>query len=260
MLSAFHSMTKKTHQNPELPRIGELDELYTYGAIPRRGEVIMIAGRSGSQKSGFALWYSIQIDERVLYMSADMNRFQASSRAAQVVLGKTMSQIEAMPQLEVAEALEQIKVSFNFDPVITWDSLDDEIDAHVEVFNEYPGLIVIDNLMDVAGGQSDYGEQMEIMQDIHSMSRELDTTIMILHHATDKTYEAKVTPWLPPARTDIKGGMTEKPELIFGVGLDPGTHRFNVAVLKNRSGPSDPSGKKYIPLRCEPERTSFYGI
>src|SRR5690606_39630123 len=80
---------------------------------------------------------------------------------------------------------------------------------------------------------------------------------MLLHHATDKGWEAKSSPWSPPSRDQVKGGLSEKPELTLSVALDPHTYAFNVAVIKQRMGRSDPSAQTFQTLRCYPELTRF---
>lgn len=81
---------------------------------------------------------------------------------------------------------------------------------------------------------------------------------MILHHASDKAWEAKSKPWNPPSRQEVKGGLSEKPELAVSIALDPQSNDLNVAVIKQRMGRSDPSASSYVTLRAEPEKTRFH--
>src|SRR5690606_39794939 len=94
LLTATRSLTKHVKGNSELPRVPELEPLYKFGAVPRHGEVIMIVGRSGSQKSGFALFWTAKMGLPTLYCSADMSGFTASSRLASIQTGHTTEQIE----------------------------------------------------------------------------------------------------------------------------------------------------------------------
>jgi hypothetical protein len=82
--------------------------------------------------------------------------------------------------------------------------------------------------------------------------------VILLHHASDKSWEAKADPWAPPSRDQVKGGLSEKPELSLSVALDPTSMEYKVAVIKQRMGPSDPTARRYATLRCEPDKTRFH--
>lgn len=247
-----------------MPRIPALGALYQYGVEIRVGQIIMIAGRSGSQKSGFAMWLAKEWDLPSLYFSGDMSAFTASSRLASSITGKNTEQIEHImakggPERdEVLEALAGSKMQFSFGSPITWRGIDEELEAYVELHNEYPAVIVLDNLMDFEGGaESDYTAQMAVMSNITEMARATGSTVMVLHHATDKSRSADWDPTSPPSRQEVKGGLSEKPELSLSVALNPNDMRFNVAVIKNRSGAQDPSARRWVTLKCLPEVTRF---
>jgi hypothetical protein len=162
---------------------------------------------------------------------------------------------------EVLRALERVQhITFSFDTPITWQGVDEEMTAYIELHNQYPAVIVVDNFMDFQGGEADYTAQMALMQDLDALKKETGATILICHHATDKGLGAIANPSLPPARSDIKGGMSEKPELILGVALNPDSLAFHIAVLKQRMGPSNPRGNTFASVRCDPERTRFFPL
>lgn len=224
----------------------------------------MVAGRSGTQKSGFALFWVDEMNLPTLYFSADMSAFTASSRIASKRMDATTEQVErAMAaggesQAAVMESLADSNITFSFGAPITWRQIDEELAAYVELHNAYPEVIVFDNLMDFEGAESDYSEQMAVMAGVTEIARDTGATVMILHHASDKSWDAKTDPWQPPSRQEIKGGMSEKPELSLSVALDPGTLDYRVAVIKQRMGPSDPTARRYAVMRCEPDKTRFH--
>lgn len=221
----------------------------------------MIAGRSGTQKSGFALWWTAQMNLPTLYFSADMSGFTASSRLASMVTGETTAQIEAGMaggrQDYYLRALGGLNIQFVFGSPIAWANVFLEIEAFVELWDAYPEVIVFDNLMDFDNAESSYEEQMAAMSGITELARDTGATVIVLHHASDKTWDAKTDPWSPPSRDQVKNGMAEKPELSLSVALDPHSHAFRIAVLKQRMGPQDPTGRTSITLRADPERTRF---
>lgn len=224
----------------------------------------MVVGRSGSQKSGFALWLATQLDVPTLYFSADMSPFTASSRIASSMADLTTEEVESVmladaeEKAELLEELRKSKISFSFGSPITDRQIDEELDAFVELWDTYPTALVFDNLMDFDCAESDYAAQMSVLQNITALARDTGATTFVMHHASDKSWDARTDPWMPPSRQEVKGGMSEKPELTLSVALEPDTLIYRMATLKQRMGPSDPTGRRFIRLRCEPDKTRFH--
>ena len=264
MLTVNRALTKSSKSAPEMPRIEELEDMYNKGLTFRRGEVVMIAGRSGSQKSGFGIWLVNEWNLPTLYFAADMTLNEISVRLACSRLHKTTAQVHADLEAggerreHILSELDKMKVQIS-SGLITWPGVDAQIAAYVEMWDAYPEVIVIDNLMDVEGGSTDYTVQMEIMGNLVELARMTGATVLVLHHATDKSDMARNYSTQPPSRADIKNGMSEKPQLILGVALDPHVKpvQMKVAILKQRMGPSDQTGKIYGTLDAVPEETRF---
>jgi hypothetical protein len=155
------------------------------------------------------------------------------------------------------EALEGSNLQFAFGS-LDWRSVDEELTAYIELHDSYPHVIVFDNLMDFDGAEADYSVQMNVMSNSTGLARETGATTILLHHASDKSWDAKAAPYEPPSRQEVKGGLSEKPELSLTVALDPDTLDYRIACVKQRMGPSDPTAKRYATLRCEPELTRFH--
>ncbi|MCD7438967.1 AAA family ATPase [Streptomyces lincolnensis] len=262
-MTPARSLALHAESGKELPRIEAFDALYGMGCRPRHGEVIMIAGRSGTQKSGFALFWVASMNLPTLYFSADMSAFTASSRLASMQTGDTTEMVEAgmgaggRHREEYLAALTPLNVTFSFGSPINWKTVDEELEAYVELWDAYPAVMVFDNLMDFEGAESDYTEQMAVMSGLTELARATGATVIVLHHASDKSWEAKSDPWAPPSRDQVKGGLSEKPELSLSVALDPTSHEYRVAVIKQRMGPCDPTARRYASMRCHPEVTRF---
>lgn len=223
----------------------------------------MVAGRSGTQKSGFALFWVAQMNLPTLYFSADMSAFTASSRLASMATMDTTEMVEAgmaeggKYRQGYIDALASSNITFSFGSPISWRAVDEELEAYVELWDRYPEVLVFDNLMDFEGAESDYTEQMAVMQGCTEIARHTGATVIILHHASDKNWEAKTNPWAPPSRDQVKGGLSEKPELSLSVALDPTSLAYNVACIKQRMGPCDPTAGRYATMICQPEYTRF---
>lgn len=265
MLTPGRSLALHAESGRELPRVPAFAALYARGCRPRHGEVVMIAGRSGTQKSGFALFWVAQMNLPTLYFSADMSAFTASARLACMVTGDTTEMVEigmkhgGEHRARYLQALADLNIQFSFGSPITWQAVDEELEAYVELWNAFPQIIVFDNLMDFDGAESDYTEQMAVMSNATELARSTGATVILLHHASDKSWEAKQDPWAPPSRDQVKGGLSEKPELSLSVALDPNSMEYRVAVIKQRMGPSDPTARSYAVLWAEPELTRFHG-
>lgn len=223
----------------------------------------MIAGRSGAGKSAFAMALVDAWNLPTLYCSGDMSAFTASTRIASMRLHATTEEVEAMmggsevARAEVLEVLRDARTTFSFASPITWRGLDDELRAYVELWNEWPAIIVIDNLMDIEGCEADYTEQMHAMQELIALSRFTGSTVLVMHHASDKGATAQSDPFSPPPRGEIKGGLSEKPELSLTVALNPHDMAYRIACVKQRSGPSDPSAQTYASIRAIPDQNRF---
>lgn len=265
MLTPGRALSVASDSGRKMPEVPTLQALYDYGLTFRHGQTIMVAGRSGSQKSGFVMWLCLQWGLPVLYFSGDMKPATAAFRLASSITGDTTEEIETAwdldgaPRQRVMDALEDVGFTFAFGSPITWRAVDEELDAYVELWDAYPQIVVIDNLMDIEGCESDYTAQMAAMQRVNENAMDTSSMHIVMHHASDKSWNED-TPWKPPSRREVKGGLSEKPEISLGVALDPHSLDFNVAVLKQRSGPQDPTGRTYKTLRCEPAVTRFHRI
>lgn len=264
MLTPLRALAQNFESGRLMPEIPELADLYKRGLALRHGQVVMVAGRSGTQKSGFALWLVEKWGLPTLYFSADMSAFTASARIASMRAGLTTEEVEQAMAVggalrrDVEVALADSQVQFSFGSPIRWDQVEEELQAFVEFHDAFPEVIVFDNLMDFEGGESDYAAQMETMSMVTELSRATGSLCLILHHASDKSWEAKSDPWVPPSRDQVKGGLSEKPEVSLSVALDPHSLDYRVAIIKQRMGPCDPTAKSYDFMRAEPQYTRFH--
>lgn len=263
MLSAAQAFRQSATSSPLLPQPEELSALWEWGIKPRRGQLIMIAGRSGSQKSGLALFWLHKMGLPTLYMSGDMSPFEATSRLVEMETGHTEEDIERwwnspIEGKQYREVLLNSRIHFSFGQPITWSNIEAELLAWVELHNEFPPVICIDNLMDVEGCEDeDNAAQRNAIQSLHSLSQETGSTIFLIHHATDKSERGDLLPGKPPSRREVKNGVAEKPQLMLTVALDPDSQELRVACVKQRSGKSDPAAADFIRLQAYPEVTRF---
>jgi hypothetical protein len=261
MLTPSRSLALHAGSGTELPKVPGLNALYGAGVKPRHGEVIMIAGRGGTQKSGLALWYVSQMNLPTVYFSADMSPMQASIRLVCSTMGQTTLEVErgiADGFTDVYQSyLKDSQITFSFGMPLRFEAVDREMDAYVELHDRFPEVVVFDNLMDFDGADSEYSAQMEVMSSASGFARDTGASVIVLHHASDKTWSARDDPWAPPNRAEIKNGLVEKAELALTVALDAHTLDYRIACVKQRMGPSDPTARSFVTLTADPARTQF---
>lgn len=262
MLDPRRSILQHGSSMAELPRIDALTDLYAWGWKPRHSELMMISGRSGSGKSTLALFLAAKMKLPCLYFSADMTPSQITYKLAAMELERDSDELEAAWQEdsrshdEILGALADQDFMFSFG-AITLDKIDSTLDAWVEMFDTWPAVIVIDNLMDMESAESDYHSQVAAMQYLHEMKTNTGSTVIVLHHASEG---GEADPYSPPARRDIKNKITEKPEQVLTVGLNPNKNEFRIAPVKQRMGRSDPTGHNNVAIRAIPSQSRFEPI
>lgn len=263
MLNAARALLRsKASGGREFPRVAEFHDVYQLGWQPRYGEMSMVAARSGSGKSTFGLFFALRSGLKTLYFSGDMSAFQASVKLACAVrhedIDTVVSKLDGKERQTILDEL-PTNITLVFGE-ISYASISKNLDAYVELNNEYPELIVIDNLMDMAGAQGDYAAQTDAMQWLHVLNRDIDSAIWVMAHATDKGERGRNSPHEPPPRSEIKNGLTEKPETVLTLGLNPHTDALNVAIVKQRLGPSDPSGRQYASVTSVADESRYVRV
>jgi predicted ATP-dependent serine protease len=213
----------------------------------RRSEVTLIAGQPGAGKSLMALWLAlgwIKEGLRGIYFSADSAELGQASRAlAMWVQNLPATEAEQMLEQEdewatgIMEQLNSLYWSFEDD--LTYDSIDDEIQAFWELWGQAPDFVIVDNLTDVEGQSEDeWSTQRRALKALTQMARATDSATVVLHHTSE---DDRIKELPCPPRKAIVGKCSQKPALIFTTA-DHGPRR-PVAVVKDRFGKSDKSGQ-----------------
>ena len=257
MFTASRAVGHTSTSSAELPRVPALSALYDSGVKLRRGQLIMVAGMPKVGKSLFATWLANEMNLPTLYFSADSSPHTASSRLAACITGQPITSVEtglaAGASGYYSDAMDDSNISWCFDSSPSTEDLMLELDAYVEAWDVYPEVIVVDNLMNVQASE-EYAGQLFVMGELHSLARATGATVFVLHHCSEAGQRDTT---IPPPRSAIQGKVSQLPELIVTVAIDPYSKQFRVAVVGNRSGPQFPDGKKFITLDSAVERCSF---
>lgn len=228
----------------------------------RRGQVTLIAAQPNDGKSLLTLWMSLQwalLGLRTLYFSADTDEETTLRRAAATVTGKEQRQIEGLMREGwdvIAHALADLNggVVFDFETDPTYQHIFEELVAYWECWGSYPEVVVVDNVMDISGdGEDEYKAMRDTTKAMKRFARLTGCAVILLHHCNESEKRENH----PPARREITGKVSQKPEMILTVMLDG--DRMMIACVKNRSGPKDPKGLTYWVLKVDFERVQFYG-
>jgi predicted ATP-dependent serine protease len=227
----------------------------------RRGQVTMIAGAPNSGKSLLALFYAIKASVPTLYISADTDAYTTAVRASASITGHTIATVEeafvsGIGKDFYAEELRSLKhVQFSFDPSPSLDDIDLSIQAYGESFGEYPHLIIVDNLMNVAAmHDNEWTGMRDIAKAMHHIARSTSAGLFLLHH----TSENEGRPGMPPPQKAVQGKINQLPEMILTVAIDHDLGELKVSAVKNRFAKNSPDGSRYTILFSDASRMMLF--
>lgn len=236
--------------------------LASQGHHIRRGEVTLIAGQPEAGKSLVTLWFAtrwvLYDGLRGIYFSADSAELGQAARAlsmATVNLPATVA--EGLLESEDPWAIEQMEklnnLSWSFEDDLSYENIDEEIQAFVELWGTTPDFIIVDNLTDVEGQNEDeFGTLRRAMKGLTQMARAVDAAVIILHHTSE---DPRVKEEPCPPRSAIFGKVSQKPALIFTVA-NHGNKR-PMAAVKDRFARSDKSGRTATWLYIDSETLHY---
>lgn len=221
----------------------------------------MCAG-SGTGKSAFTLSYALQAKTPTLYFSADSNAYTQLRRSVSVATGMPMSESKELILDgrigEVADALGDYPIRFNFDANPSTEDIQLYMDAYRELYGVYPEIIVLDNITNIrfdAGIEGGQSTRLESLMDwVNVLARESQACVFALHHVNQAYGDGSV----PIPLNGIKDQIHRVPALVLtlhklsGNGFGPDVLR--VSPVKNRGESNDSSGKTFAELEFEGSR------
>lgn len=230
----------KTNEGQPLPAV--MQGLHRIGAKFRRSQVSLIAGAPGGGKSALAVWLVTRMKVPTIYFSADADRMTIAKSIGAGLMDKlaTQDQVElllAKPDSDVSLALgsQTQHIWWNFEPTPTIRDVEEELEAYGYVYGQYPQVIVIDNLMDMA--EEDTRAMSDVQVELKRIAREYGCHVMILAHVTGEYTNGDK----PIPRSGMMFKPDKKAELILTIyQVQPGV--MGVRVVKNRTGPANTAG------------------
>jgi hypothetical protein len=218
-------------------------------ALLYRGAVTLLAGGPGSGKTITALNIVDRLRVPSLYISNDSTKYTIVNRVFSMLTHQEMAVskeiINANPESARKYLAQWSDVRFDFSSKPDIQEIALHGDAYREVFGEYPHLTVVDILMNIDHEGVAEQNYWRLMPELKDIAGTWNTALLAVHHTSES---AKGEPC--PPMSSIMGKANQLPELIITQAMVG--ENVHYAVVKNRNGPSDPSGKKTFTLPVFP--------
>lgn len=207
----------------------------------RRGQLAMLVAGPGVGKSVLSTAYVVQSGVRALYLSLDTDAFTTSIRLVASVLNCTIQQAEeglsaqADWALAALEKVRNVRYAFTSSPDER--EIGERLLAYREAEGDFPELVVVDNLANVAFDDEEFAGQRRLMRELQATAGRTGSAVLVLHHATgDHENGDSVVPL-----KGVSGKLSKFPSMIL-TAHRPGAKEIAVSVCKNRFGAADPAG------------------
>lgn len=223
---------------------------------PRQGQLVLIAAGPGIGKSAMTLTMVLKALKPSLMYSADSDAFTQLSRSIASLNDMKVSTaaemiLEDRITDEIKDELRKIPLIIDYDSSPTPHDIEEILMAYYELCNEFPVLVVVDNITNVVTDASDSGDPFSgleaLMDYLHSMARTTGACVFGLHHVTGEYNNGdKAIPL-----NGVKGQITRVPEMVLTLHKKPienGRWILCVSPVKNRGGKADPTGQTYAEL------------
>lgn len=265
MFTLSRAMRSKGTAGEPLPTVFHC--LAREGVHVRRGQLTLIAAAPGVGKSLISLCLTVNAKVPALYFSADTDQDTMTNRAAAMVTGWRVVDIEQAKQQGLTETINtqldkvaHVRMDFDANPSLT--HLEGNLRAFEMVYGEFPALVVIDNVSNVDNESGEGGiPSLETSFDfLHQLARDTGAAVVLLHHVTGDYDDGTK----PVPLSGLRGKVSKVPELILTLhrtagDSDTGVRRLGISPVKNRTGKSDPSGYWFLTVDVDLERMGVRG-
>ena len=221
----------------------------------RRGGTSLIAGTPGSFKSVLALnmltkWAAAH---SMLYFSADSDEFTVAKRLSGILTDHPSETVEARINdqpwrdhyVGVLASLDNAKFVYRS---LDMDVIENHLQSFEAVHGSYPDVVFVDNLIDTVDDPTDWGGMIHFIKQCDILSRETQSHVCILHHASESWSASN--PGMPPPSYAIQGKVNQIPRLVLTTAAQ-GT-MLHVACVKNTNGPQYPNANQYMSFMVQP--------
>lgn len=236
---------------------------------PRTGNLMVVAGTSGTGKSMFAHNYVLGLAQRghhCLYVSLDTTfddqAVRMLSNLTRTETAEILAGREADPRAwaerwgRELDRLMPAGVRFTDRPSSIED-IEESVRAEAELFGSPPLLTVVDNVADLLEEEESAAEYHRIFAGLRQVAKRNRTLVMGLHHLRRKPprygEKEKDQGTQPVMKTDVLYGGDREPQYVLGL-FRARADVLTVSILKNRGGRADPSSNLNVRLKADYER------
>lgn len=210
---------------------------------PLRGNLAIVLAEPGVGKSAFSLSWASFIDQPSCLLSLDTDLASQGVRMAAMLSGTSTEKVKQSPEVwadYLERKAEKIRM---YDLTLGSQEIGNLVEADTEYWGVSPALTVVDNVGNLVR-EGTFEDFRRTFSDLHRVARVHDTFVLALHHTKRRSgHTAGKTPSL------TSGQFTGEQEAEIVLGLSrPHEDRLRVAILKNRSGKSEPNGDYYFDL------------
>jgi replicative DNA helicase len=230
-------------------------------AVFRRPQLVVIASAPGGGKSALALNLAVKSKVPAVYFSADSGAGTQIPRTVSIVTGIETDIVrrDIEQGKSVAPFLREHAphLWWEFNPAPTPELIDETIQAY-GYLGRYPDLCIVDNLVDVdnGGAEGEWKAFENTLLFLKELSRERNMCVVVLAHLTGE-FEDGVT--VPPL-SGLRGKVSKIPEMILTLFREEnplGGEDMGVAIVKNRDGIANASGRHTVSLRMDLSRMAI---
>ena len=199
-----------------------------------------------------------------MYFSADSGPEVMYERAAALSTGLDSSTIREMTEagnvahIDAEMSVKHNHIRYDFTGSPSEDHILAQLDAYVELVGEYPEVIVMDNLKDLADDEQE-GEWRALedaMMFLKDLARDARAAVIALHHVGGEFENGD----MPIPLNGLRGKVGKTPAMVL-TGYRPGGSdtEMRVSVVKNRNGKVNPLGTFWVPLEVNLGKMQFKG-
>lgn len=224
--------------------------LHAKGTDFNRSELVLVVAAPNVGKSAFILTYALKSGVPTFYFSADSHPFSQLSRSISVLTGWDMEKSKRVARSDdlngATPYLEGPPIYFDYEASPELDHIWLKLQGYYAVYENYPALIIIDNVTNVVtdGSAEDPFAGLELlMEHLNKLARDTDACVVGLHHATGPYNDGNI----PIPRSGIKGQIARVPAMVLT--LHQGPDQIRVSTVKNRGPGVDATGLDWVPLR-----------
>lgn len=211
-----------------------------HGLKLRRGQFSILAAAPGVGKSLVATNLALHASVPALYFSADSDEWTVRQRAIGALSGYELTKVEEWLNGAEADKLNEYllradHVDWCFNAELDADYIVRRIQAHEEIWGDFPALTVVDNISDLVQDENnEFAELRGLCRQLRKMARRTDSHIMALHHVNGALENGDK----PVNLGDLQGKLGKVPEMVLGLSRQwiGNSQSLLLTVPKNRGG------------------------